>query len=119
MVHQLAMGQAVVEVASMEAGQVQGVSMVRLMLMVFKEAMVEAALEMVDMCTERMWKVKILRGAVDHVSLTVVVGVVVATLMGRLEMSLAALAGPMNATAAQAEDMRSSVRELAVETGEP
>jgi hypothetical protein len=106
MVLQLAMGQAVVEVASVEAGQVQGMCMVRLMPTALKEATVEAALEMVDMCAERMGKVKIPRGAVDHVSLTVVVGVMVATLMGRLAMSLAAIAEPMNATAAQAEDMR-------------
>ena len=108
---QLAMGQdevdqGVVEVASVEAGRAQGVNMVRAMPMVLREVMAEAALEMVVSGQERMVKEGLWKGAVDHVSLTVVVAAVAATLMGRLVTSLVApLAGPMSATVAQGEDM--------------
>lgn len=98
--------QGVVEVASVEAGRAQGVNMVRVMPMVLREVMAEAALEMVSR-EERMVKEGLWKGAVDHVSLTVVVAAVAATLMGRVVMSLVApLAGLMSATAVQGEDMR-------------
>jgi hypothetical protein len=109
---QLAMGQdevdqGMVEVASVEAGRAEGVNMVRVMPMVLREVTVEAALEMLVSGQERMVKGGLWKGVMDHASLTVVVAAVVATLMGRLVMSLAApLAGLMSATAAQGEDSR-------------
>lgn len=112
MVLQLVMGQDevdldVVEVASVEAGRAQGVNSLRAIPMVLREVMAEAALGMVVSHGERMVKERLQKGAVDHVSLTVVVVAVAATMMVRLVMSLVGpLAGPMSATVAQGEDMR-------------
>jgi hypothetical protein len=112
MVLQLAMRQDevvqdVVEVASVEAGRAQGVNLVRTMPMVLREVMAEAALGKMAIRRERMVKERLQKGAVDHVSLTVVVAAVVATMMWRLVMSLVVpLAGPMSATVAQGGDMQ-------------
>jgi hypothetical protein len=75
--------------------------------MVLREVMAEAALGKMAIRRERMVKERLQKGAVDHVSLTVVVAAVVATMMWRLVMSLVVpLAGPMSATVAQGGDMQ-------------
>lgn len=104
---QLVMGQGVVEVASVEAGQAQGVNLVRAMPMVSREVMAVVVLEIVASSGERKVMESLWKEAVGHVSLTVVVVAVVAILMVRVVMSLVGpLAEPMSATVAQVEDMK-------------
>lgn len=93
-----------VEEAAAVAGLARGEILAMLMPTALRGGMVAAAavLGTVELLAVKMVRVGRQRGAVGPASLTVEVGDVVGTAMGRLGMSLDVLAGHMSATAAQA-----------------